>query len=334
MRAIPSAMLLAAGLHMAVVTAPVVAWAQGPQPVPYPTAPPPVPYGQPAATPSPTGGTQAEAPAGSDVIYLKNGGMLRGTIIDAIPGAQARIQLATGEIATVPWPDISRIEHGEAPKPSPAPAPQAPGWHVQPTAPRPPGEMVWVHIEGSDEARLQQDTTGNGDWRQVCSAPCDIQLPNDKDYRITGGGMKASRVFNLAGHRGDHETVTVSPGSKGWFVMGIVLLPLGGVTMFFGLIFGLIGSVAEAAGDQGASGLASGGWTAFAIGTAALVGGIVLVVSNAKTGVSQDVATAQTGLLLRSEAWNSVPRPTWKEASPLDKAMPPVVGMPLFTGHF
>jgi hypothetical protein len=336
MRALPSAMLLAAGLHLAVVTAPVGAWAQGPQPVPYPTAPPPVPYGQPAPAPSPAAGTHAAAPAGSDVIYMKNGGMLRGTIIDAIPGAQARIELATGEIATVPWQDISRIEHGATPRPSPTPTQQAPGWHAQqpPPAPRTSGEMVWVHIEGSDEARLEQDATGRGGWQQVCSAPCDMQLPNDKDYRITGGGMKSSRVFHLAGHTGDHETVTVSPGSKGWLVVGIVLLPIAGLTMFVGLIAGLVGSFAEAAGDRNGAGLASGGWTAFGVGTAALIGGIVLIVSNAKTGISQDVQAAQTGLLLRSDAWKNVPRPTWKEASPLDKALPPVVGMPLLTGRF
>src|SRR5271170_296199 len=105
------AVLVAA--QMAAVTTPSVAWAQGPQPVPYPTAPPPVLYGQPAPAPTPSASApRPGAPVGQDVIYMKNGGILRGTIIDAIPDAQARIQLATGEIATVPWPAIDRIDHG------------------------------------------------------------------------------------------------------------------------------------------------------------------------------------------------------------------------------
>lgn len=87
------------------MTTPGLAWAQArqaPQPVPYPTLPAPVPYGQPAPGPAPL--PSARGPAvGQDVIYMKNGGILRGTIIDAIPNSQARIQLATGEIATVPW---------------------------------------------------------------------------------------------------------------------------------------------------------------------------------------------------------------------------------------
>ena len=84
-------------VQLATVTAPSVAWAQA-QPVPYPPLPPPVPYGEPAPPP---GATVQRAPAvGQDVIYMKNGGLLRGTIIAAIPDAQARIQLATGDWLT------------------------------------------------------------------------------------------------------------------------------------------------------------------------------------------------------------------------------------------
>ena len=66
--------------------------------------------------------------------------MLRGTIIDAIPEAQARIQLVTGEIATVPWPQILRIERAGAP---PANSPPS-------TKPPAPPSEVWDHLEGSE----------------------------------------------------------------------------------------------------------------------------------------------------------------------------------------
>jgi len=82
------ALMLAAMTHAVVIASPSAALAQSQGP----TSPalPPLP---PAA--------RTQAP-GDDVIYMNNGGIIRGTIIDAVPDAQARIQLVTGEIATIP----------------------------------------------------------------------------------------------------------------------------------------------------------------------------------------------------------------------------------------
>jgi hypothetical protein len=269
---------------------------------------------------------------GQDVIYMKNGGILRGTIIDAIPGAQARIQLATGEIATVPWPDIARIEHGnEAQRPAP-PSPLPP----QPRPPLRSSATVWVHLDGPDEARLQQDATGAGDWTTVCAPPCDIQLPVAPDYRIEGGGLKTSSVFKIAGAQGEHVTVTVNGGSKAWFVLGVVITPIGGLLALIGSVIGLAGSIASSASvpgsdQQAANNVAATGWITFGIGTAALVGGILLIVNNSKTTTMQENAGVQTGSL-PADAWRHVP--TWREASPEQKSLPPVVGVPLWSGKF
>jgi hypothetical protein len=267
---------------------------------------------------------------GQDVIYMRNGGILRGTIIDAIPGAQARIQLATGEIATVPWPDIGRIEHGsETPRPTtPSPVPPPP---------RPPlrsSATVWVHMEGPDEARLQEDTTGDGNWQTVCAPPCDAQLPVAPDYRIEGGGLKTSSVFKIAGAPGEHVTITVNGGSKAWFVLGIVITPIGGLLALIGSVIGLAGSVAASepgAGQQAANNVAATGWVTFAVGGAALVGGILLIINNAKTSTTQESSGGQAGAI-QTDAWRHAP--AWREASPELKAMPPVVGVPLWTGRF
>ncbi len=87
------------------------------KPVPY-GASQPVPYGASAPPPAPV--------VGRDVIYLKNGGLLRGTLIDVIPNSHARMQLETGEIATVQWSEINRIDHAGATQVEPpAPTPQA-----------------------------------------------------------------------------------------------------------------------------------------------------------------------------------------------------------------
>jgi hypothetical protein len=326
-----------AGACLLMALDPSPAWAQSnpapAQPVPYPTLPPPVPYGTtspPAASPAPRPATNV----GQDIIYMKNGGILRGTIVDAIPHAQARIQLATGEIATVAWEDIARIVHAEDVRPTahpPAPAPTS-----APPAPPPtqaPSATVWVHLDGPDEARLQQDATGNADWRTVCSPPCDQPLPTGPDYRIDGAGLKTSSVFKLSGGQGDRVTLTVGAGSKAWFIVGIVATPLGGLVTMIGLLTGLVGtlgeSVATGAQRQEVGSIASAGWAIFGVGAAALVGGIVLLVSNSKTTAAQDVSAAQGAALVTHR-----PLPTWREAGPEEKVLPPVVGGPLWTAHF
>ena len=85
--------------------------------VPPPPAPPASPPSPDA--PSTTGpgaaatATEAEPPAPlePDVIYLADGGVLRGTVIEVVPNVEVRIRLATGEVATVARRDILHFEH-------------------------------------------------------------------------------------------------------------------------------------------------------------------------------------------------------------------------------
>lgn len=340
-----------AAMHLAAVSAPSVAWAQA-QPVPYPTAPPPVPYND---GPLPGPAVQRAPVVGQDVIYMKNGGILRGTIIDAIPDAQARIQLATGEIATVPWQAIDRIEHGSNGSRPGAPLPPLPGpaprGAIPPPPPPPravaPGAMVWVHIEGGDGALLEADRASDGTWEVACRAPCDIQVPTSGDYRIGGSTIRRSAIFRLRGNPGDHVTVNVSGGSKAWLVTGIVITPIGGLVTLIGLIMGLAGSIAttsvSTSGCYGSTttcgsldsstnpGLATAGWITALVGAGIGVAGIVLIATNAKTTVAVDLTGAQAARV-QGDAWAKVP--SWRETGSAEKAVPPVYGASLFTGHF
>src|SRR5439155_16237620 len=79
------------------------------QPVPY-KASQPVPYAvEPPATAPPAAsgpapsGPHIVAPVGSDVVHLKDGGMIRGVLIEAIPKDHATVQLGTGQNAIIPW---------------------------------------------------------------------------------------------------------------------------------------------------------------------------------------------------------------------------------------
>ena len=346
-----AAVLIAA--QLAAATAPSVAWAQA-QPVPYPNLPPPVPYND---GPPPGPAVQRAPVVGQDVIYMKNGGILRGTIIDAIPDAQARIQLATGEIATVPWQAIDRIEHGNngsrpgaPPPPLPGPPPPIHGpVNSPPPPPRPiaSGPMVWVHIEGGEGALLETDRASDGTWESACRAPCDIQVPTSADYRIGGSTIRQSAIFRLRGNQGDHVTVTVSGGSKAWLITGIVITPIGGLVTLIGLIMGLAGSIAtttySTSGCYSGSttcgaingstnpGLATAGWITALVGAGIGVAGIVLIATNAKTGVAVDLTGAQAARV-QGDAWAKVP--SWRETGSAEKAVPPVYGASVFTGHF
>jgi hypothetical protein len=78
--------------------------------------------------------------------------------------------------------------------------------------------------------------------------------------------------------------------------------------------------------------LAVPGWTTFALGAAAVIGGIVLIANNASTSVTHQSASPQTGLLRPGTGGRFVP--TWREVLPEEQALPPVVGVSLWTGRF
>ena len=86
-------------------TAPTAsAKAAAPAPPPPPKAAPPGPG--PAASapaPAPSGPITVSAP---DVVRLKNGGILRGTISELVPGEFVSIVLITGEARKVPYADV------------------------------------------------------------------------------------------------------------------------------------------------------------------------------------------------------------------------------------
>lgn len=58
------------------------------------------------------GAAAAETPP--DVVHMKNGGMLRGTISEKIPGERVVITLPNGEERTVPMKDVKCARYGSA----------------------------------------------------------------------------------------------------------------------------------------------------------------------------------------------------------------------------
>jgi len=341
--------MVLAGGHLVAVTSP--AYSQGVQPVPYSTSGP-VPY-----SPTPTQAAPPPPPppatAGKDVIHLKNGGMLRGTIIDAIPNSHARIQLPTGEIATVQWSEIARIESGDQKPAPPPPEPPSTAWKPPPPPPevKPPpltGPKLLVHIDSSRPVRLARYETTHGVWDDMCDSPCDKMVPVDGDYRIEGVGVRPSARFAMQGKEGDRIVLDVNAASKGWFAAGIVGGGVGLVGVGIGLYVVLIGAIVntpnsfcsgstttgcktDTTTQQSSDSIKAVGWTIAGVGLALSAVGVIVLASNWSTSVAQEtqVPVANHGknvLPLREAQWRD---------DDIAKAMPKQqVYVPIFTRSF
>ena len=72
-----------------------------------------------------------------DVVRLKNGGMVRGTILEAIPGEAVRVQLSDGNVREFPADTVDYAGPDSSPETAPRQeAPASPAAPTGATAPR------------------------------------------------------------------------------------------------------------------------------------------------------------------------------------------------------
>jgi hypothetical protein len=192
------------------------------------------------------------------------------------------------------------------------------------------GDSVYVHLEGSDAAELQQDVGDEREhWVTVCHSPCD-QTVSPGDYRIGGAGIRRSHVFWVDSRNGDRQTFVVNEASKGDFVLGIVGMSIGFPAMIVGLLVVSVGAAENTLGEDGGGTETAGGIIAGA-GAFVGIGGIVMTASNAHSGVSRigsESAAAQPG-----SPWAHVP--SFRDNRDVaTRAFPAAVGVPLFGGQF
>jgi hypothetical protein len=254
---------------------------------------------------APQPGAMRDTGAMGDAVHVRGGTLLRGTIIESVPGVRVRIRLTADEVATVPWAQIDRIVRS-TPCSSAAASPAG---------------AVKVHIVSPDPVDLQQ-SAGAG-WKTVCASPCDLPLPLDASYRVVGKGLRASGEFSLEGNGGCGE-LEVHPASSGWHTAGIVLMSVSVPLTLVGLGVTIGGEFsAEPGPDVGHKGgdytLAGVGFVIFALGATSMAMGLSAVIANATTDVtitgSEPSKTAAAG-----SEWPRMPK--WREATPEQQAMP------------
>jgi hypothetical protein len=279
------------------------------------------------------------ATSGTDTVVLKDGGMLKGTLIEILPGDHATMTLANGQNAKIRWDVIDHIIRNGVPlNPSQQTAPQT--TQVAQPAAQDQGNVV-VHVDGGDVDVEMQTMNGTptgkkvtGTWATMCSAPCDQELPLAGAYRLAGSGVRASKSFKLIGHPGDHVTITADPSSKGSFAGGIVLISVGVpvfvIGMFVELVVGLVNLASRASGEyDDTSGAQIVGLSMMGLGTAGVITGIVLIANNGSTHLDQTIdakksAALATDFFKRAAVYKDHDGPK----------LPPLNSVPLFSGSF
>jgi len=269
----------------------------------------------------------AQQPTGPDVVVLKDGNVLRGTLSQVVPGDHATLTLTNGQTATIKWDVIKSIEKSDK-----TGAPAAPAASPDASA---AGGTARVHIEVDRDVTLERQS--NGTWIPACSAPCDADLPLDASYRIVGGGMRGSSTFRIAAQPGQRVFITVDPASKGGFVGGIILISLGAPVLLIGGLVLLVAAAADDIGSTDSSGARTVGWTMVGGGAAGIVVGIVLLAGNAHTKTSQSLDGPRPP---RDSAWITADAPTrrlpiWRDAREhVPAGVPSPAAIPLFSGTF
>jgi hypothetical protein len=240
---------------------------------------------------------------------------------------------AFGQSPSAPAPSAydarppARADQGGAVDPTPAAPPSSAGSH----------STAWVHLDGPAGVRLEQDldSVHHSDWNTICVAPCDVQVDTALDYRVAGGLMKASTDFSLRANDGEREDIHIEPASRLWYVVGVVGVSAGSAVFVFGLFSTVLAPVLQGLveGPSVTSTERTDGWIMVGAGAAAAVGGLVLMLTNRTTSVSQEVSAHGTAVapedLRRMPHWTDAEPPHPSTAIPLS-----AVGIPIFTTRF
>lgn len=268
----------------------------------------------------------AGAGAGEDEVILKNGGMVRGTVVSMEPGKNVVLMLPSGEERTIEWDEVEKVERGKH-KEKDEPEEEEPAEAEEPTpvesapaeaGPAPGPGVVRLHIEG-DEPGVQLYRVlgtamavgpGGTAFAQaqeiVCTAPCDQIIDGSKGepYFFAGDGITASDPFTLTEHQGD-IMARVETGSAGARTGGLFMAYTGAPLAAGGIVLTIMGFAMD--DETGAMdtfkimGPIMGG-----VGVALLIPGIVLAAGNS---TDYQFVTPETAKLPGSDV--EVPTGRW-----------------------
>jgi hypothetical protein len=183
----------------------------------------------------------AAAQAPPDVVELRNGGMVRGTLVENIPGDHVTIQLATGETRTFAASEVLRVGPGATAVMVPEPT------YAPPVTAMPAPQQVSVRVVGTTEdLSLHQLTgtasvsvwTGRGvgtaaidQFAILCGAPCEQRVtPGSYTLGVSQGNGMARRADHSIWHIDHDTTLELEYENRegirigGWVIFGVASL--------------------------------------------------------------------------------------------------------------
>ena len=188
-----------------------------------------------------------------------------------------------------------------------------------------------VHVQVDPKLRIVLEThaSDSAEWTAACEAPCDVKLPLERDYRVSGYGIRTSGTIHIGPTAEDSVILVVRPVSKKVNDAGLVLVGIGFVTFVVGDAMSDVFLAFEAArlADHQpppafAADLIVPGIVIAAAGAATfLTGGAMYLTTRWPTGLYQSTTP-------------SAPAPRWYDVSAGGPPLPSVLSMPAFSGRF
>jgi len=241
---------------------------------------------------APARAMQSPAPAapGQDTVVLRDGAVLRGTILEVVAGTSITMATGAGQTRTLAWAEVASTTLGPQPPVPSASTPTVPPTvpptvspTVSPTDPPPGPGRPRIHIELARPApvRLFEASAAammghNANFaalqmsaRSVCVAPCDRVIDGSQGYPYFFGGdrLVPSRPIYLSELEGEY-VARVRPGRRGVLIGGVLATAYG----FTGALAGGIVTGVARERTQVTGGIVLG------VSAALLISGIVMLV--------------------------------------------------------
>jgi hypothetical protein len=231
--------------------------------------------------------------------------------------------LAVVAAATLGLPTPARAQEFPAPTLQGAPSPFAPPPMVmmRPT--------VMVHVKADQPVMLEALGPQDTRWTRVCVAPCDMEVPLDSVYRVTGPGMVPSRTVELEAAPRDRVTLDVGVRTTGDHRTGEGLYVASWVAAGVGLALGA-GALAM---DPSSTAEPILLWSGIGVEGAMVAMAITSYVLLQPSGLSQSVTRPEPGRV--GGGPDTLTRlPIWREANTSSLSAPRVTTVPIFSTSF
>lgn len=202
----------------------------------------------------------------------RDGGMLRGVIVELLPRERIVMRVATGELLSVPWAEVHHVQQGGPVARSCTPS------EIPAASPVDDGGTATLVIEEAGYTLEGQYGTA---WQVVCQSPCERVVARSRFHRVTGPGIQTSPGFRVNAQPGERVVLNVNPGHIATLGLGIGMLTVGVVAAYVGYA-----ALPVQAIDNDTK------WPlpTMIVGLAMTLGGGAIVQANLKTSVDQQQA--------------------------------------------